>query len=245
MFGVVLSCLAQTTLSITTAKTTSLIFPFPVKHVDRGSQDVLVQQVAEAAHILLVKAASPDFRETNLSVITGDGSLYAFTVCYLPNPPLWVYQLPVQKEASVATYANRLLDNPPTLRAGSDREGGVEATVTGLYIKGDVLYYQLSLRNRSPIDYDIAYLRFSIRDKKRPKRTAIQEVDLAPLHVAGNASRVNATSSSTVVVALEKTTLPADKFVAIAIGEKAGGRHLSLKVKGTTILRALPLPDLP
>jgi conjugative transposon TraN protein len=242
--GIVVSSFAQTTLSITTSKTTSLIFPFPVKHVDRGTRDILVQQVPEADNILLVKAASAAFSETNLSVITGDGSLYSFAVCYLPNPSLWVYKLPVQKEASVATYANSLLDNPRTIRAGYDKKGGVEAEVTGIYIKGEVIYYQLSLLNHSPIDYDIAFLRFYIRDKMRPKRTAVQEVEVVSQYVAGNISRVNAISSSKVVVALEKFTTPDEKYFAIEIGEKAGGRHLLLKVKNTKIIHAIPLPDL-
>ena len=241
--GFVVSCLAQTTLNITTSKTTSLIFPFPVKHVDRGAKDILVQQVAEADHILLVKAASPNFSETNLSVITGDGSLYSFSVCYLPDPPLWVYKLPVQKEASVASYANSLLDNPPTIRTGHDKKGGVEAELTGIYIRGEVIYYQLSLLNESPIDYDIAFLRFYIRDKKQPKRTAVQEVEVSPQYVAGNISRIKAASKSRIVLALEKFTIPDQKYFAIEIGEKNGGRHLLLKVKNTRIIRAIPLPD--
>ncbi|MBK8310909.1 MAG: DUF4138 domain-containing protein [Chitinophagaceae bacterium] len=74
------SATAQTTLGITTDKTTSLVFPFAIKHVDRGTQAVLAQQVKEAPTILLVKAAEKDFAETNLSVVTDDGSVYAFTV---------------------------------------------------------------------------------------------------------------------------------------------------------------------
>lgn len=242
--GFVLSSLAQTTLPITTSKTTSLIFPFPVKHVDRGTRDILVQQVPEADNILLVKAASADFRETNLSVITGDGSLYSFSVCYLPNPPLWVYKLPVQKEASIASYSNSLLDNPRIMRAGHDKKGGVEAEVTGIYIKGEVIYYQLSLLNQSAIDYDIAFLRFYIRDKKQPRRTAVQEVEVIPQYVAGNNSMIKAASPSRVVVAMEKFTIPDEKYFAIEIGERNGGRHLLLNVKNTKIIRAIPLPDL-
>ncbi|RYY44757.1 MAG: conjugative transposon protein TraN [Chitinophagaceae bacterium] len=242
--GFVVSCLAQTPLCITTSKTTSLIFPFPVKHVDRGTKDVLVQQVKEAENILLVKAASVDFPETNLSVITGDGSLYSFSVCYLPNPPLWVYQMPVQKSASIASYAASILDNPKTIRVGLDKKGGVEGEVTGIYIKNGVIYYQFSFFNHTPIDYDLAFLRYYIRDKKQPKRTAIQEVELIPQHVAGNTSRINASSSSTVVVALEKFTIPDEKYFAIEMGEKNGGRHLILKLSNKNIIQAIPLPDV-
>ena len=50
---------AQTAaLEITTDKTTSLVFPFPVMHVDRGTKEVLVQKIKEAGNIILIKAAS-------------------------------------------------------------------------------------------------------------------------------------------------------------------------------------------
>ena len=51
----------------------------------------------------------------------------------------------------------------------------MQAKVIGIYIKENVMYYQLRLENQSPIDYDIELLRFYIRDKKKGKRTATQE----------------------------------------------------------------------
>ena len=107
-----------------------------------------------------------------------------------------------------------------------------------------MIYYQLSLLNQSPIDYDVAFLRFYIRDKKQPKRTAVQEVEVVPQYVAGNISNIKATYSSRVVVAMEKLTIPDEKYFAIEMGERNGGRHLLLKVKNTNIIRAIPLPDL-
>ena len=58
------------------------------------------------------------------------------------------------------------------------------------------MYYQLHISNNSPVDYDIDVLRFFIRDKKKAKRTAIQETDLKPLHISGNTSQVKANSTS-------------------------------------------------
>src|SRR5436190_15163818 len=112
---IVVSAIAQTSsLCITTGKTTSLIFPFSILHVDRGTKDVLVQTVKEADNILLVKAAGKEFTETNLSVVTEDGSLYSFSVCYNDNLTSWIYHLPVQSKAALSTYANGILDNRQT-----------------------------------------------------------------------------------------------------------------------------------
>ena len=243
--GWVVSSFSQTpSLSITNNKTTSLVFPFPIKHVDRGTRDILVQQVKEADNILLVKAAGKDFPQTNLTVITSDGSIYNFEVDYENKPLLFVYNIPSQSSASLATYANSILDNPKTIHGISTRKWDMLVRVYGIYIKGNAIFYQLELENQSPIDYDIDFLRFYIRDKKKSKRTAIQENELKPLYVAGNMKQVKAYQKNILVVALEKFTIPDAKYLAIQIMEKNGGRHLMMKLNNKDILKAIPLPDL-
>lgn len=238
------SAKAQTSLCISTEKTTSLVFPFAILHVDRGTQSVLAQPVKESPTILLVKAATKGFPETNLSVVTEDGSIYSFMVCYESNPVTLVYNLPVNKSATLATYSNGILDNPETMRGIKDHKWHMEVSVSGIYIKGDVIYYQLFLGNQSPVDYNIDLLRFYIRDKKKSKRTAVQENELKPLHVAGNISNVKANSNSTVVVALQKITIPDAKYFAVQVMEKNGGRHLFMKISNKKIMQAITLPDL-
>lgn len=239
-----ISTIAQSPLQISTDKTTSLIFPFPIRHVDRGTKDVLVQPVKEAENILLVKAATTKFPETNLSVVTGDGSVYSFKVNYTEQPDNWVYYLPEMKGTTIATYANGILDNHRAIRGINKSKWGMNAKVTGIYIKDDVMYYQILLCNHSPIDYDIDLLKFYIRDKKKSKRTAAQENEITPLHISGNVRKVKGCDFSMIVVALEKFTIPDAKYFAIQISEKNGGRHLLLKVNNDKIIKAIPLPDL-
>jgi len=238
------SAMAQTSLSISTDKTTSLVFPFSILHVDRGTKDILVQPVQEAENILLVKAGLKDFPETNLSVVTSDGSIYTFQVCYQSILTTWTYYLPTNKKATMATYANGILDNRRTLWGVRDNSWNIDMAVIGTYIKDDVLYYQLRLINNSPVDYDIEVLRFYIRDKKKSKRTAVQENELKPLQISGNTKQVKAFSRTVAVVALEKFTIPDKKFMDIQIMEKNGGRHLNMKLNNKNILRAIPLPNL-
>lgn len=238
------ACAQTSSLQITTDKTTSLIFPFPIRHVDRGTKDVLVQPVKEADNILLVKAASVKFPETNLSVVTGDGSVYSFKVNYTDQPENWIFYLPELKKSTIATYANGILDNHRTVRGIRDRKWDIAASVNGIYIKDDVMYYQILLCNQSTIDYDIDLLKFYIRDKRKSKRTAAQENELTPLHISGNTRKVKACDFSMIVVALDKFTIPDAKYLAIQLMEKNGGRHLLMKVKNNKIIRAIPLPDL-
>ena len=240
-----ISAMAQTSsLYISTDKTTSLVFPFSISHVDRGTKDILVQQVKEADNILLVKASEKNFSETNLSVVTEDGSVYTFVINYEEKPAIWVYHLPEIKKATMATYANAILDNRRTLRGIRDNRWNIDAAVIGTYIKDDIIYYQLRIKNNSPIDYDIEILRFYIRDKKKDKRTAVQENELKPLYVSGNITQIKSYNQNVIVVALNKFTIPDKKFMGIQIMEKNGGRHLMMKLNNKDILKAIPLPDL-
>lgn len=151
---------AQTKLNITTDKTTSLVFPFAIKHVDRGTAAVLAQQVKEAPEILLVKAAAKDFTETNLSVVTDDGSVYAFTVTYDIKPAVWVHYLPVNRTATISSYANMILDNERTVKKIKDKKYNMQSGIRGIYIKNNIVYYQLYINNEGTIDYDVDLLRF-------------------------------------------------------------------------------------
>lgn len=236
-------CFAQTPLSVTTDKTTSLIFPFPIKYVDRGTKDVIVQPVKEDERILLVKAASKQFPETNLSVVTGDGNVYEFTVNYASQPSELVVHLQPSRKGTTAAYANMILNNPPR-RIVKVEHAGVITKLIGIYIKDDVIYFQLEIHNHSPLDYDIDLLKFHIVDKKKSKRTAVQENEMLPLHVAGNKTKVKAYNFSVVVVALDKFTIPDAKFLGIQMMERNGGRHFNLKVYNGQILKARVLPDL-
>lgn len=239
------SAMAQTpALCISTDKTTSLVFPFSIRHVDRGTKDILVQQVKEADNILLVKASAKNFSETNLSVVTEDGSIYTFVINYEEKPAIWVYNLPENKKATMATYANGILDNRRTLWGVRDNSWNIDASVIGTYIKEDIIYYQLRLKNNSTIDYDVEGIRFYIRDKRKGKRTAVQENELKPLHISGNVTRVKSFNQNIIVVALDKFTIPDKKFMGIEIMEKNGGRHLLMKLNNKDILKAIPLPDL-
>src|SRR3546814_16079260 len=91
------------------------------------------------------------------------------------------------------------------------------------------MYYQLELSNDSHIGYDIGQVRVYILDKRKAKRTASQELELQPLFIQGNTQRIDGMSSQTIVVAVDKFTIPDKKYLAIQMLEGNGGRHLELR----------------
>lgn len=234
---------AQTTICITTDKTSSLVFPNPILHVDRGAKAILVQGIKDAPHVLLVKAAAKNFSETNLSVVTVDGTVYSFAVRYLSQPEEQVYHVAAKKTSPLLNYATGILDNPRTIKGIRDSKWDMVAEVIGIYIKSDVLYLQLQLTNNSPIDFEPELMRLFIRDRKKARRTAVQEQELPPLLVTANPGVIKARTSHILVIAVQKFTIPDAKQMLIQLMEKNGGRHLQLKISNKKLMQSILLPD--
>lgn len=244
-------------LSITYHKTTHLIFPYAIKSVDRGSDEILVQKAKGVENILQVKAARPNFRETNLTLITADGRLFSFALTYSERPlsltlefagnptnakPLALFSTSGTTEAEIQQNAEKVVGKKRTVGGLKDAKYGIQFQVTGIYNKEDVLYFQIKLKNKSNITYGIDQLRFFIRDQKQVQRTATQELEIEPVYVKGELNSIAGLSEKVFVFALPKFTIPDNKYLVVQIMEKNGGRHLDVKVSNQAIIRAEPIP---
>lgn len=240
-------------LTITYGKTSNLVFPYPIKSVDIGSKDVLAQLAKGVENILQVKASKQGFTETTLTVVTADGKLYPYILNYTdapvvlntkvgnnPNYPradaLFSYK--TDNEAKVYDITEQIASKKPILKHIDDSKFDVAINLDGVYIKEDMLYFQFGLDNNSNVDYNIDGIRFYIRDKKKSKRTAVQEIELQALQVAGNTEIIRGQSHQNFVVALSKFTIPDKKLLFVQLMEQNGGRHLQLKIQNKTIIGA-------
>jgi conjugative transposon TraN protein len=239
-------------LPITFYKTTNLIFPYAIKSVDRGSKDILVQKAKGVENILQVKAGKLGFDQTNLTVITADGKLYSYILNYSDTlsvlnirfdnttavyPEAFFPNISIN-EAQIKADADTVAMAKETIHGAKDKSYGMKMKVSGLYIRGDVLFLCLTLQNHTNINYDIDQLRFYIRDEKKAKRTATQELEISPLYINGDTSVIAGQTEKVFVYALPKFTIPDKKYLAIELIEKSGGRHLRIHVHNKTIIRA-------
>ncbi len=241
------------TIEVATNKTTNLVFPFSIAHVDHGSKDVLAQQVSEASNVLELKAAIDSFTETNLSVITSDGSLYSFNVQYSAMPKQLNIVLQKEKykpfvktnnnEEKIQAAIGTIAKKKRSFFGLADKHDEIHLLLKGLYVQNDVLYFQLEVNNLSNVSYDIDALQFIIKDKQRGKRTATQEQPLQPVQTTGSQESILAQTKQDIIIALPKFTLPDNKYLFINITEKNGGRDVSLQVKDRHLIRAEILGD--
>jgi conjugative transposon TraN protein len=235
-------------IDVTYSKTTSLVFQYPIVSVDRGSEDVIAQKVKGVENTLLIKAARKSFPETNLTVITGDGSLHHFYVTYSDRPISQTFRIDsTEFDVEFSNKVNIKKFEKRVARILRKRNGGkcqsrskfkMRFTLRAIYIDNNVVFYDFEIKNRSNVNYDIQSLRFFIRDVKRPKRTASQENELQPVFVSERSSGIKGNSALRVVYALQKFTIPDAKSLDIELFEKNGGRNLKLRIDNQTIVKA-------
>lgn len=245
-------------LTIAFSKTTNLVFPYAIKSVDRGSNDVLAQKAGAVENILQIKAAAEDFKETNLTVITAEGKLYSFMLNFEEHPmvlnlvfenrdsatPTSSILSDSPNESKIENYADVAAHEKKTVSGIKDKKHGIKFSLDGLFIHDDAMYYRIKIENRSNINYDIDQLRFFIRDRKRAKRTATQEVEINPLHINNVVEMIKGQSEQYMVYALPKFTIPDKKYLTVQLMEQHGGRHLELKIHNKTLVRSTVLSTI-
>ncbi|MBW7891444.1 MAG: DUF4138 domain-containing protein, partial [Chitinophagaceae bacterium] len=119
-----------------------------------------------------------------------------------------------------------------------EREYGISMAVQGIYLHEDMLYFQLKLKNNTAISYDVQQLRIFIRDRKKSKRTASQELEMQPFYIAGPAKRISANAEQNVTISLPKFTIPDKKYLVVQLMEQNGGRHLNLKIANRRLVKS-------
>ena len=250
-------------------KTTHLIFPAPVQYVDLGSTDIIADKATGAANVVRLKAAVRDFQaETNLTVITADGRFYAFDVRYADDPgqlsirimndlqaqipegkaptvPVRLDALDGDDAARIDSAMEQIYNNDkPQIKHIGYKRYGLQTLLTGIYIDSEGwLYFGIEMRNDSRIPFDIDHIRMYVRDKRLPRRTAVQDIEIVPVRRLHPPSEIDTGKTGRTVWAIPKMTIPDGKALHIDIYERGGGRHQSLRVENRDILAAKPIPE--
>jgi conjugative transposon TraN protein len=257
-------------LEVTFTKTVHIIFPSAVRYVDLGSIDLLAAKADGAENVLRVKAATQRFKkESNLSVITEDGSYYTFNVKYADEPvklsvemadflhtgyeinkpgneiPVLLSDLGNESPYLVRLIMETVHKNDRTkIKHIGSRAFGIQYLLKGLYSHNELLFFHLQLKNTSTVSYSVDYITFKIVDKKVAKRTAMQEQVIVPLRSYNQMTTIAGNKEERTVFALPKFTIPNDKQLVIELIEKDGGRNQILYVENADLVRAEVIDNL-
>lgn len=257
-------------LEVTFDKTVHIIFPASIRYVDLGSNNIIAGKAGTSENILRVKASVRNFEtETNMAVITEEGSYYTYNVKYAdepeklniemkdfmhdgiatnrPNNSMDIYLKELGSESPRIVYLiNRAIHNTDkriVKHIGSKRFG-IQYLLKGIYSHNNLLYLHTSIKNSSNVPYDIDFVRMKIVDKKVMKQTAIQETVIYPLRAYNFITTVGGNKSERTVFAIDKLTIPNDKQLVIELFEKNGGRNQSFVIENEDLLRAEEINEL-
>ncbi len=236
-------------------KTTNLLFPYTIISVDRGSINILAQKAKNVENILQIKAGKKGFEETNLTVITADGKFYSFLLNYAERPSVLnldfntpkpsmqdaLFSPEIFNEKELREYSKAAAVEKKKIRGIKDKGFGICFRLNGLFIHDNIMFLRLNIANETNVNYDIDQLRLYIRDQKKSKRTATQEIEISPVLVHNNTAKVTGQSDNTIVLVVPKFTIPDKKYLAVQLMEKNGGRHLELHVKNRKITKTVPI----
>lgn len=233
-------------------KTSNIIFPYAIKSVDRGSVAILAQKAKGVDNILQIKAGEQGFAETNLSVVTSDGQFYSFVVDYTEEPEL--LNVSFVKDSAEAAISSKpineaqfnniveVVKNAPSFLLQHTYEQRMLLWLRGIYLSHNTMSFCFKLRNNSQVAYTPDYVRFFIRDRKRGKRTAVQETEVLPLYASASRT-VNGLQADACVVVFAPFTMPVTQELVVQVGEKNGGRSLVLHISHRQLLRAKKLAE--
>lgn len=253
-------------MEVTYDKTSHLIFPTAIRYVDLGSEYLIAGKVEDAENVLRVKASVRDFEaETNFSVITNDGRFYSFNVYYSSYPEAMSYDLLTMQKAVDKANGNDVLfeelgNNSPSL-AGlllktiykkdkrivkhiGAKSFGIQFILKGIYIHNGKYYFHTELRNHTNVPFEIDFINFKVVDKKVAKRTVVQERPLTPLRTYKPLDGIAGKSTEQNVFLLDQFTIADDKVLLIEIFEKNGGRHQTLQIENSDLIKARLINDM-
>ncbi|HBN6702640.1 TPA: conjugative transposon protein TraN [Elizabethkingia anophelis] len=253
-------------MEVTYDKTSHLIFPTAIRYVDLGSEYLIAGKAEDAENVLRVKASVRDFEaETNFSVITNDGRFYSFNVYYSSYPEALSYDLLTMQKAVEKSNGNDVLfeelgNNSPSL-AGllletiykkdkrivkhiGAKSFGIQFILKGIYIHNGKYYFHTEMRNRSNLPFQIDFINFKVVDKKVAKRTVVQERPMIPLRTYKPLTEILGQTTEQNVFLLDQFTIADDKVLLIEIFEKNGGRHQTLQVENSDLIKARLINDM-
>ena len=233
---------------------THLIFNHPIKYIDIGDVSIKANIAENTQNILHIRVDSNTVK-TNISVVTDDDKFYTYNAHYEEHPSTAYYadqQIAQRKERVLLentdlTDADRKWIKQRTnqfkrnLYYLGEVDNGIMFSIYNIFIKDNFLFFRCCIENKSSIPYYTEYTKFTIVDKKVPKRTASQELELPLLYSDNYKSEIEPGEKLMYILGFETFTIPDKKVLKIEVNEKNGGRHIYVSLENKDLINGQTL----
>ena len=240
---------AQDTLFISTSQTLHLRFSSELKYVNLGNKAIIAKIVDGSKDFVAVKAREPFDFCTSMSCLESTGAMHTFLVAYREHPS----RLEVDTRFSGAHMDTgsdaRMGTAGPAegLSAPADSSSfsglkyyasmkqelyhigtsgyGIDILCENIFYKGDVLFLLISLKNDSPVSYELSTPRFAIESKRLGKRGLQYEKPIFPKASYGLGT-IPPGGIGKLVFTFDKISLVRGQVFRVYFYEKGGARNL-------------------
>jgi conjugative transposon TraN protein len=110
-------------------------------------------------------------------------------------------------------------------------------TLNNIYTFRGFFFIDVSIKNKTNIEYDVDQIRFKIEDKQQTKATNFQQIDVEPVLSINEGKKF--TKEYRNIYIFEKFTFPDEKIFTIEVAEtQISGRRVILRIDYADILNA-------
>ena len=139
--------------------------------------------------------------------------------------------------AQLHDYCYKMLLSKNNFYNVSSNKHGIRVTLNNIYTVDKYFFIDISLFNKTNIQYDIDNIRFFVEDKKKTKATTYQSIELTPRLVSQYDKSFKRKYRN--VFVFDKFTFPEEKVFVIELSEKQlSGRVIRLEIEYNDILNA-------
>ena len=226
---------APDTLYISTLQVVHLRFASELKYVNLGSRDISAKIVDGSKDFVAVKARAEFTGCTSLSCLEASGAMHTFLVAYREHPSCLEWDTrssslssPAPPEVrSTPIEFDKILSMKQELYHIGAKEYGLEVRCENIFVKDDVLFLLVSLRNDSAVSYGVSAPRFAIESKRRSRRGLQYEKAVFPRQSYGLGT-VLPGAEGRLVFTFDKMALLRGQVFRVYFYENGGARNLVL-----------------
>ena len=237
--------------------TTALFFPSNIKQGITGSENfVFTYNREKEGNLGLLKAVSSE--NSNLLVITTDGKVYSYILKYsetIENPNRFIdfnesigNQKRVIKRDSIKTKSHNnikpTIDSLNLLRKSCEsllklpeeknrrkQKRKIKLSLKNLYYKGDHVFLQFEIENKSGIRFDFDFLNIYKVNGNKKRNASYQKVLYKPIYRHNLPNQIEHNSNARFVYVLPKNFTLSNEKVEVRLQEKNTTRSVDLRWK--------------
>lgn len=235
-------------------KNVALFFPKPIRQGLTGADNFVFTFNREKEQHLGLLQAKPG-KESNLLVINNNGLVFSYIVMYKKHIDRLNYFIPttnsignerpkikdsvrikaIEKRINFNTYyyqkfCSYLLVRKQRIGLIKKRNEGIVMSVENIVFDKNELYFVIQIQNKSTLDYDLNFLKFSIETRKKGKKKSLQRLYQEPIFTYNLPSKIAENETVKLIYVLPKFSISNDRRAILELNEKNGERNLKLKI---------------